>query len=259
MSYEFITLEKKDRIATITINRPKMNPLSRKTYEEIEQAAKEANSDQQVKVVILTAAGDKAFASGLDLKDVAGRSKEEMTEIWSASNKASTAVAAIEKPVIAAINGMALGGGLELALCCDIRIAVEKARFSQPELGLGIIPGGGATQRLTRLIGTSKAKELFFTGEMFNARTALELGIINKIVPDDKLIEEATALAASIAGKSAVALRMTKLSVDKGLDMDLKSGLEYEGECFMNSYLSEDGREGISAFIENRKPEFKDR
>lgn len=259
MSYEFITLEKKDRIATITINRPKMNPLSRKTYEEIEHAAKDANSDPEVKVVILTAAGDKAFASGLDLKDVAGKSKEEMTNICTVSGAASSTLAAVEKPVIAAINGMALGGGLELALCCDIRIAVEKARFSQPELGLGIIPGGGATQRLAKLIGPAKAKELFFTGEMFDSKKALELGIINKIVPDDKLIEEARALASEIAKKPAVALKMTKLAVDKGNEMDLQSGLEHERECFINAYLSEDGREGIAAFIESRKPEYKDR
>ena len=259
MSYEFITLEKKDRIATITINRPKANPLSRKVYEEIENASKEVNSDPEVKVVILTAAGEKIFTAGLDLKDIAGKSKEEMTEIWKASSQASSTLAAVEKPVIAAINGMALGGGLELALCCDIRIAVEKARFGQPELNLGIIPGGGATQRLTKLIGPAKAKELFFTGQMFNAQAALEMGIINKIVPDDKLMEEARALAVGIAEKSAVALKMTKLAVDKGLEMDLQSGLNYEGECFMECYLCEDGREGISAFLESRKPEFKDK
>lgn len=259
MSYEFITVEKKDRTATLTINRPPMNPLSRKTYEEIERAAKELNSDPEVKVIILTAAGEKAFGAGLDIKDVAGKSKEEITDIWNASKQASATLAAVEKPVIAAINGMALGGALELALCCDIRIAVEKARFSQPELSLGIIPGGGATQRLTRLIGPAKAKELFFTGEMFNAQKALELGIISKVVPADKLIEEANALAATIAEKSAVALKMVKLAVDKGLDMELSSGLQYEGECFIDCYLSEDGCEGIAAFMENRKPQFKDK
>ncbi len=259
MSYEFITLEKKDRIATITLNRPPMNPLSRRTYEEIEKASKDANADPEVKVVILTAAGEKMFAAGLDVKDVAGKTKEEITGIWTASKNASATLAAVEKPVIAAINGMILGGGLELALCCDIRIAVEKARFGQPELNLGIIPGGGATQRLTRLIGPSKAKELFFTCDMFDAKTALELGIINKIVPADKLMEEANALGARIAEKSAVALRLVKLAVDKGLDMELSSGLQYEGECFIDCYLSDDGCEGIAAFLENRKPQFNDR
>jgi enoyl-CoA hydratase len=259
MSYEFITLEKKDRIATITLNRPPMNPLNRKTYEEITLASKEMNSDPDVKVVILTAAGEKVFASGLDVKDVAGKSATEIREIWSAAMAAGEALAGIEKPVIAAINGMALGGGLELALCCDIRISVEKARFSQPELGLGIIPGGGATQRLTRLIGSSKAKELFFTGKMLDAKAALELGIISSITPADKLMEEANTLAAEIAKKPAVALKMAKLAVDKGLDMDLRSGLQYEGECFINSYISEDGREGLTAFIEKRDPQFKDK
>ena len=259
MSYEFITLEKKDRIATITLNHPPVNSLNRKAYEEIGQVSKELSSDPEVKVIILTAAGEKFFAAGLDIKEVANKSQAEMKEIWAASRDASATLAAVEKPVIAAMNGMALGGGLELALCCDIRIAAEGVRFSQPELSLGIIPGGGATQRLTRLIGASKAKELFFTGVMLDAKTALELGIISKAVPADKLMEEASALAASIAEKPAVALKMTKLAVDNGLNMDLKAGLEYEGDCFMHAYLSEDGREGINAQLEKRKPEFKDK
>jgi enoyl-CoA hydratase len=259
MSYEFITLEKKNRIATVTINHPPVNSLNRKTYEEIGQVSKELSSDPEVKVVILTAAGEKAFAAGLDLKEVAGKSVNEMKEFCSVSKNASDALAAIEKPVIAAINGMALGGGLEIALCCDIRIAAEGARFSQPELGLGIIPGGGATQRLARLIGASKAKELFFVGNMFDAKTAFELGIINKVVPNDKLMEEANVLAANISEKSAVALKMAKLAVDNGLNMDLQAGLQYEADCFIHTYVSEDGREGIKAQLEKRKPQFKDK
>ena len=153
MAYETIILEKKERVATITLNRPPMNPLNRQMYEELGQAAEELNADPEVKVVIITGAGEKAFAAGLDVKEVEGKSVTEMKDFQAFSRAASERVAAIEKPVIATINGLALGGALELALCCDLRIASEGARFGQTEINLGIIPGGGATQRLPRLIG----------------------------------------------------------------------------------------------------------
>jgi enoyl-CoA hydratase len=258
MAYETIILEKKERIATITLNRPPMNPLNRKMYEEIGQVAEELNADPEVKVVIITGAGEKAFAAGLDVKEVEGKTVTDMKDFQAFSRDASAQVAAIEKPVIAALSGLALGGGLELALCCDLRIAAEGTRFGQPEVTLGIIPGGGGTQRLPRLIGAARAKELFFTGAMIDAQTALEMGLVNKIVPADKLMEEAVALATTIAAMPAVALKMIKQAVDHGINMDLNSALIYEGESFMLSYTSEDGREGLRAFVEKRKPSYKD-
>ncbi|MBN1254394.1 MAG: enoyl-CoA hydratase/isomerase family protein [Deltaproteobacteria bacterium] len=259
MAYETIILEKKERIATVTLNRPPMNPLNRRMYEELTQVTGELNADPEVKVVIITGAGEKAFAAGLDVKEVEGKSVAEIRDFWACSRDASERVAAIEKPVIAVINGLALGGALELALCCDLRIASEGARFGQPEITLGIIPGGGATQRLSRLIGTARAKELLFTGDMFDAQTALQLGVVSKVCPADKLMEEVMALASAIAEKPAVALKMIKLAVNHGINMDLHSALVYEGECFVLSYTSEDGREGLRAFVEKRSPVFKDR
>ena len=259
MAYETIILDKKERIATITLNRPPMNPLNRRMYEELGQVAEELNADPEVKVVIITGAGEKAFAAGLDVKEVEGKSATDMKDFQTFSRDASARVAAIEKPVIAAINGLCLGGALELALCCDIRIASEGTRFGQPEITLGIIPGGGGTQRLPRLIGAARAKELFFTGNMFDAQTALEMGLVSKVVPPDKLMEEAMALATTIAAMPAVALKMIKHAVDHGINMDLNSALAFEGECFILSYTSEDGREGLRAFVEKRKPNYKDK
>ena len=259
MAYETIILEKKERVATITLNRPPMNPLNRKMYEELGQVAEELDADPEVKVVIITGAGEKAFTAGLDVKEVEGKTVTEMKDFQAFSRDASSRVAGIEKPVIAAINGLCLGGALELALCCDMRIASEGTRFGQPEITLGIVPGGGGTQRLPRLIGAARAKELFFTGNMFDAQTALEMGLVSKVVPPDKLMEEAMALATTIAAMPAVALKMIKHAVDHGINMDLNSALAFEGECFMLSYTSEDGREGLRAFVEKRKPNYKDK
>jgi enoyl-CoA hydratase len=259
MAYETILLEKKDAIALLTLNRPPMNPLNRTMYAELAQVSEELDADSGVKVVVITGSGDKAFAAGLDVVDVEGKSLVDIVKFQAFSGMASAKVAAIGKPVIAAINGLALGGGLELALRCDVRIASDKAVMGQPEVNLGIIPGGGATQLLARLIGTARAKELFFTGDTFKADRALALGIVNRVVPADKLMEEAMALASSLAKKPAVALKMIKLAVDNGINMDLNSALAYEGECFVLSFMSEDGREGMRAFVEKRKPQYKDR
>jgi enoyl-CoA hydratase len=259
MAYETIILEKKERIATITLNRPPMNPLNRRMYEEIGQVAEKLNADPEVKVVIVTGAGEKTFAAGLDVKEVEGKSPTDMKDFQVFSRDAAAKVAAIEKPVIAAINGLCLGGGLELALCCDLRIASEGTRFGQPEVTLGIIPGGGATQRLPRLIGAARAKELLFTGAIIDAQTALGMGLVNKIAPADKLMKEAMAMATTIAAMPAVALKMIKHAVDHGINMDLNSALAFEGESFMLSYTSEDGREGLRAFVEKRKPNYKDK
>ncbi len=259
MKYETITVEKKDRIALITLNRPPMNTINRLMYEELNLAAGELSSDPAVKAVVITGSGEKAFSAGLDLKEVRGKSITDIMDFWSCSRKASEAVEAIEKPVIAAINNIALGAAMELSLCCDIRIASEEARFGQPEVNLGIVPGGGATQRLPRLIGSAKAKELFFTGKMFDAKTALDIGLVSQVVPGTQLMENVMALSNNIAAKSGMTLKLIKTAVNIGLNMDLHSALQHEGECFLISYASEDCREGMAAFLEKRAPMFKDR
>jgi len=258
MAYETIVLEIKDKVALLTLNRPPMNPLNRRMYEELAAAAAELNDDQEVKVVVITGGGAKAFGAGLDVTDVEGKSMVEIMDFLACCGEAYAKVAAIGKPVIAAINGLALGGGLELALRCDLRIASEKALFGQPEVNLGIIPGGGATQYLPRLIGAARAKEIFFTGRTFKADEAVALGLVNRMVPHDTLMEDVMALASSLAAKPAVALRMIKQSVDHGLNMDLGSALTYEKECFALSFMSGDGREGLRAFVEKRKPNYQD-
>lgn len=259
MGYETIILEKKEGIATLTLNRPPMNPMNRRMYEELIQASGELDADPETKVVVITGAGERAFAAGLDVKDVEGKSLVEILDFLACSGSSYAKVAAIGKPVIAAINGFALGGGLELAMRCDLRIASDKASFGQPEINLGIIPGGGATQLLPRLIGASRGKEILFTGEAIDAHKALELGLVSKVVPAEKLMEEVMVLAATIAAKPAVALKMAKLAVDHGLNMDLNSALTYEKECFILSFTSEDGREGLRAFVEKRRPNYQDK
>ena len=257
MNYEFITLEKKDRIATITIDHPPVNSLNRKTYEEIDQVSRDLNSYPDVKVVILTAAGEKAFAAGLDIKEVAGKSMNEMKDFCSVSSNASNSLAAIEKPVIAAINGFALGGGCELAMCCDLRVASENAKFGQPEINLGIIPGAGGTQRLTRLVGMTRAKELIYTGSVIDANVAFTMGLVNKVVPPNNLMEESKVLARKMLGKSSVALSLAKEAINGGSDASLYSGLDLEGQCFALCFATEDQKEGMAAFLEKRKSEFK--
>ena len=260
MGYETLILEKKDKIATITLNRPPMNPLNVKGYYELIEVSKEINDDRDVKVVIFRGAGDKAFCAGLDVKDVEGKDIPWIVNFLNnAARKGYETIAAIEKPTVAAINGLALGGGLELALSCDIRIAADNAKMGNPEVTLGIIPGGGATQRLSRLICTAKAKEMLFLGTIIDAPKAMELGIVSAIYPLDKLMEEANKLASKLAKMPAVALKMIKMSIDNGYNMDIHSGLKYEQECFVVAYVSEDGREGLKAFLEKRKPVFKDK
>ena len=259
MTYENLILERRGNVAVLTLHRPPMNPLNRRMYKELIEASNEVDVDPTVKALVITGADAKAFSAGLDVADVEGKSFVEIMDFLTCSGEAYTRVAAIEKPVIAAINGLALGGGLELALRCDLRIASDKAKFGQPEITLGIIPGGGATQLLPRLIGAARAKELLFTGDTFDAHRALQLGLVTKVVAADKLMEEGMNLAEGIAAKPAVAAKMIKLAVDHGLNMDLGSALTYEKECFILSFTSQDGREGLRAFVEKRKPTYQDR
>lgn len=256
MTFKAILLNKEDGIATITLNRPPMNPLNSQVFRELSQAADELQLDSSVKAVIIIGAGNKAFAAGADVTEMANLTPVEVYDFCQSSLVAFRKIESLRKPVIAAIGGLALGGGCELSLCCDFRLASDTAKFGQPEIGLGIIPGGGGTQRLPRLIGVSKAKELIFLGDMFDANTALSLGLVNKVVPADALLEEAQKLAKKLASKPSVALSMAKAAIDIGINLDISSALSLEIQNFVTAFASEDRKEGIGAFLEKRKPVF---
>ncbi|MBC7075094.1 MAG: enoyl-CoA hydratase/isomerase family protein [Syntrophomonadaceae bacterium] len=244
----------------ITLNRPKvLNSLSSEVFSELKTVFEKMRDDQEVKVVVVTGAGDKAFAAGSDVSEMSQYSLVEAREFALQVNKAQQAIAHFPKPTIAAINGFAFGGGLEVAMCCDIRIASEKAKMGQPEINLGIIPGGGGTQRLSRLIGLGRAKELVYTGLPISAQRAYEIGLVNQVVPHEHLIGEALKLAKKIAEKSSVTLKFAKSAMDTGIDMDLENALKTEIELFAECFGTEDGKEGLSAFTEKRKPNFADK
>jgi enoyl-CoA hydratase len=258
MPYETLIVEREGVVGIIKLNRPPVNPLSVQSYHELYEAVCELDGDESIGAILITGAGDKAFAAGLDVKDVMGKSAVETLDfLWSAPRKTFDKLTGTEKPTIAAVFGLALGGGCEVAICCDLRIASEDAIFGVPEISLGIMPGSGATQRLPRLVGLAKAKEMLYLGENVNAQEAYRVGLVNKVVPRDKLMEEAMAVAKKLASKPRRALGLIKRCVDNGLNMDLASGLTLEMDCFSIAFTSEDGREGINAFVEKRKPNFK--
>jgi len=258
MAYETLIVEKEAPIGIIKLNRPPVNPLSVQLYHELYDAVCEFENDDAIGAIIITGNGDKAFAAGLDIKDVMGKSAVETLDfLWTAPRKTFDKLTSIEKPTIAAVFGLALGGGCEVALCCDLRIASEDTVIGLPEINLGIMPGSGATQRLPRLIGVAKAKEMIYTGDNINAAEAYRIGLVNKVVPKDKLMEEAKALAKKLASKPKAAFALIKRCIDNGLNMNLASGLTMEMDSFSIAFTSEDGREGINAFVEKRKPNYK--
>jgi enoyl-CoA hydratase len=258
MEFKYIIFEKSEGIATITLNRPEaLNAFSKEVVEEIIHAIEDVKSDENVRVVVLTGAGEKAFSAGADIKAMAGMTALKARELSLMGEKLCLAFENLEKPVIAALNGYALGGGLEVAMSCDLRIASENARVGQTEINFGLIPGWGGTQRLTRLIGRTKAKELVFTGRMIDAKTAEQLGIVNMVVPQDKFKETVRQFALELASKAPVAVRVAKTLINKGADIGLDSALALEREGFGVVASTEDLKEGVSAFIEKRKPVFK--
>jgi enoyl-CoA hydratase len=248
-----------NHVATVYLNRPPYNPLNSQLYKELATLFEELEKDPLVRAIIITGKGDRAFAAGADINEMMNLNGAEMLEMSRVSRAAYNKVEAISKPVIAAVNGLALGGGCELALACDFRICSSNTKFGLPEVNLGIIPGGGGTQRLPRLIGQSKAKELLFFGEMIDADKAVELGIVNKEVELDELLLEATKWAEKLAEKSRIAMHMLKKSVNQGLSVDMQSGLDLEAACFGNAFASEDRKEGMQSFVEKRKPQFSGR
>ncbi len=257
MSAELVLWEQRENFGVITLNRPPMNPLSSEVFQQLEKILSSAESDPSIKAVIITASGGKAFCTGIDIAEIKNYSSLQMYEFCLKSLSVLSKIEDLTKPTIAVVSGLALGGGCELALTCDFRLAEEKARFGQPEINLGIIPGGGGTQRLPRLIGIARAKELLLLGEMIDAATAREYGLVNKVLPETELMPAAEELAKKIASKPTVAMQVLKKTVNMGRNMDLPSAIQFEIESFMVSFNTEDRQEGINALLEKRKPNFK--
>jgi enoyl-CoA hydratase len=256
-SYETILLQRRGPVAIVTINRPeKRNALNIQTRTEGAAVLDELRGDDSVRVVILTGAGDKAFIAGADISEFAQRTAISQREVM-LEPSLFNAIDSFPKPIIAMVNGYCLGGGCEVALACDIRIAGEKASFGQPEINLGIIPGGGGTQRLTRLLGEGKAMEMILTGEIIDAQTAFTLGLVNHVVPADQLERKTMEIANRISEKSPIALRLAKEAVKIASRSNMDEGLRREVDLFALCFSSEDKDEGVKAFLEKRKPEFK--
>jgi len=247
---EFVRVEVADQIATIRLDRPKMNALSAQVQDEIAEAAAAVSSDTGVAAVILYG-GERVFAAGADIKEMADMSYPQMAARSAALQASFTAVARIPKPVVAAVTGYALGGGLELALCADFRVLGESAKVGQPEILLGIIPGAGGTQRLPRLIGPAKAKDLIFSGRHVTAPEALAIGLADKVVPDAEVYSAARSLVAQYAGGPSLALRAAKQAVDGGLEVDLAAGLEIERLQFAALFATGDQKTGMHSFLAN--------
>jgi len=256
MPFQNLLLETIDRVAVVTINRPdKRNALNQATRDEILKVFDDLSA-AEARVVVVTGAGEKAFIAGADISEFEGRTALSQRDVMKL-RRIFDAVEEFPKPVIAMINGFCLGGGLEFAMACDIRVASDSAKLGQPEINLGIIPGGGGTQRLTRLVGEGKAMELILTGDLIDAAEAKVLGLVNDVVPAAQLRERVMGIAAKMAEKSPIALRMAKEAVKSAARMNLREGLERETDLFCLTFSSEDKAEGVRAFFEKRKPNYK--
>jgi enoyl-CoA hydratase len=257
MPYENILYEKKDNVAWITLNRPQvLNSQSIALLNEVTAALNVAKDDDDVRVIVLTGAGEKAFSAGADINMFIAWSPVDAM-LWSKLNKRPYEfIREIPKPVIAMVNGMALGGGCEIAMACDIIIASENASFGQPEVNVGVIPGAGGTQILPRLVGEKKAKEMIFTCDRISAKDALALGLVNKVVPADKLKEAVDEVIAKITSKSPVIMKLAKLAVNRSLEVPLYVGMQSEAEFFGACFSTQDQKEGAKAFLEKRAPKY---
>jgi enoyl-CoA hydratase/carnithine racemase len=247
---ELVLVETEQAVATIRLNRPPMNTLNTALQADLAAAVAQVSADDAVRAVVLYG-GERLFAAGADIKEMADASYAQMTQNSSRLQGALNDVAAIGKPVIAAVTGYALGGGLELALCADFRVLGESAKVGQPEILLGLIPGAGGTQRLPRLIGPAKAKDMIFTGRFVGAAEALAIGLADRVVPDDQVYRVALEMAAGYASGPAIAIAAAKRAVDVGLDTDLATGLEIERVSFAGLFATDDARAGMRSFLEN--------
>ena len=260
MEFNNITLEKDGKIAILTINRPQaLNALNSETLLELDCAVDSIAKDDEVFAVILTGNG-KAFVAGADITEMKDMTAIEGRKFGILGNKVFRKIETLDKPVIAAVNGFALGGGCEISMACDIRIASSKAKFGQPETGLGITPGFGGTQRLARLVGMGMAKELIYTAEIIDANEALRIGLVNKVTEPEALIDEAKKMANTIANNAPVAVKLCKEAINRGIQCDIDTAILYESEVFGECFSTEDQKEGMTAFVEKRKEKnFKNR
>jgi len=255
-----LIVEQDGWVKTITINRPKaLNALNGETLTELLDCAENIAADHSVRVVIITGAGEKAFVAGADISAMQAMNSLEARDFAQLGHKVMAAFENMPQPVIAAINGFALGGGCELSLACDIRYGADSAKFGQPEVNLGVVPGFGGTQRLTRIVGRGVAFELLVSGNMIDAAEALRIGLLNKVVPGTELLDACRKLAATIAGKGPLAVRLCKDAVRHGMEMDMTRACGYETELFAMCFSSADQKEGMGAFLEKRKANFSDR
>ncbi|MDD3270858.1 MAG: enoyl-CoA hydratase-related protein [Syntrophomonadaceae bacterium] len=260
MAYKYLLLEKEDGIGLLYINRPEaMNALNTGVLEEIIQAAGEISTDDEIQVLIITGAGDKSFVAGADIKEMHGLTAVKGREFGYTGQAAFRAIEKLEKPVIAAVNGFALGGGCELAMAADIRLASEKAKFGQPEVGLGITPGFGGTQRLPRLVGEGRAMELILTANTINVEEAYRIGLVNHIYPAATLLDEARKMARKIMGNAPLAVKYSKSAINKGLQTDIDTGMAIEADLFGICFSTEDQKAGMGAFLNKEKASFKAR
>jgi len=246
---EFVRLEVEDGVGTIRLDRPKMNALNVQVQEEIRAAAAEASARSDVKAVVVYG-GERVFAAGADIKEMQAMSYTDMVERSAPLTSSITAVARIPKPVIAAITGYALGGGCELALACDFRVVADDAKLGQPEILLGVIPGAGGTQRLSRLVGASRAKDIIFSGRFVDAQEALAIGLADKVVPAGDVYTTSREWASTFVGAASYAVRAAKEAVDRGLEVDLETGLEIERLLFASLFATKDREIGMTSFVE---------
>jgi enoyl-CoA hydratase len=259
-TFETLLYEKKDSIAYVTVNRPKvLNALSQKTWEDLRKAFEDAGEDPTVRGVILTGAGDKAFIAGADISELAHVTAVEAEKSSSYGQAVLNLIENLGKPVVAAVNGFALGGGCETAMACTIRVASENARFGQPEVALGILPGGGGTQRLPRIVGKGRALQLILSGEMISAQEAHRIGLVNEVVPAAELVTRAEAILKKIFSNAPIAVKYSLEAVNKGLETSQAEGLSLEASLFGLCAGTEDKKEGTAAFLEKRKPQFQGR
>ena len=255
-----VRVEVEGPFATVTVDRPKsLNALDTRTLEELEKAAGELARRTDLRGVIVTGAGEKAFVAGADIAEMQGMDADRARHFGALGQRVMDVIAALPMPVVAAVNGFALGGGCELALACDFIYASENAKFGLPEVSLGILPGFGGTQRLTRLVGRARAKELICTGDMIDAAKAKEIGLVLDVVPLARLVSHARAVLERVAKKGPLAVRRAKEAIDRGADLELADGLRIEREVFSDLFESADRREGMKAFLEKRPPVFTGR
>jgi enoyl-CoA hydratase len=256
MNTKFLLCEIENKVAVVTISHAPGNKLNTQVYQEIAGLMGDLETNKNVHAIVITGAGDEAFVAGADINEMVDLDTVGMMDLTQITRIAFSRIEKLNKPVIAAINGLARGGGFELALSCDLRIASEKAQFAFPEINLAVTPGGGGTQRIQKVVGQGIAKELLYFGEMMDAERAYQLQIVNKVVPHNEVLTVAKEWAEKLAQKAPVALRMMKLAVHTGSNVDLESALTVEATCYDGAFATQDRKEAMTAFVENRKPHF---